>query len=119
MSRLPSTLWASTLQASTPRPLAFTTFQFSTLNSQFSIYPNPTSGKVTITSPAPLVSATVTDMMGHQVYTKTVKQSNIVYRTDGTPQAITINLSHLPQGAYFLTLTTASGKSHTLKLIKK
>jgi hypothetical protein len=93
--------------------------EFSILNSQFSIYPNPTSGKVTITSPAPLVSATVTDMIGRQVYTKTIKQSNIVYRTDGTPQAITIDLSHLPQGAYFLTLTTASGKSHTLKLIKK
>ena len=92
---------------------------FSSLNSQFSIYPNPTSGKVTITSPAPLVSAIVTDMMGRQVYTKTIKQSNIVYRTDGTPQAITIDLSHLPQGAYFLTLTTASGKSHTLKLIKQ
>ena len=93
--------------------------ELSILDSQFSIYPNPTSGKVTITSPASLVSAIVTDMMGRQVYTKTIKQSNIVYRTDGTPQAITIDLSHLPQGAYFLTLTTASGKSHTLKLIKQ
>ena len=93
--------------------------ELSILDSQFSIYPNPTSGKVTITSPASLVSAIVTDMMGRQVYTKTIKQSNIVYRTDSTPQAITIDLSHLPQGAYFLTLTTASGKSHTLKLIKQ
>jgi len=93
--------------------------ELSILDSQFSIFPNPTSGKVTITSPAPLVSATVTDMMARQVYTKTIKQSNIVYQTDGTPQAITTDLSHLPQGAYFLTLTTASGKSHTLKLIKQ
>ena len=93
--------------------------ELSILDSQFSIYPNPTSSKVTITSPVPLVSATVTDMMGRQVYTKTVKQSNIVYRTDGTPQAITIDLSHLPQGAYFLTPTTSSGESHTVKLIKK
>ena len=86
--------------------------EFSILNSQFSIYPNPTSGKVTITSPAPLVSATVTDMMGRQTYT-------IRALCNPATQSLTMNLSHLPQGAYFLTLTTSSGETHTVKLIKK
>ncbi len=75
------------------------------------LYPNPTRGKVTVTSPDPIVSVSVTDMMGRQVYTQTIKQSN--------NQTITLDLSACPQGAYFLTLTTASGKTHTVKLIKK
>jgi hypothetical protein len=75
------------------------------------VYPNPTRGKVTVTSPDPLASVTVTDMMGRSVYTQTIIQSN--------NQAITMDLSQLPQGAYFLILTTASGKTHTVRLLKK
>ena len=86
--------------------------ELSILDSQFSIYPNPTSGKVTITSPDPLVSATVTDMMGRQTYTTRAL-------CNPATQSLTMNLSHLPQGAYFLTLTTSSGETHTVKLIRK
>lgn len=74
------------------------------------VYPNPTHGKVTVTSPDPLASAIVTDMMGRKVYTQTLKQSS--------NQTFTIDLGHLPQGAYFLILTTVSGKTHTVKLMK-
>ena len=76
------------------------------------IYPNPTHGKVTVTSPNPLVSAIVTDMMGRQVYTTQTL-------CNPTTQSLTMDLSHLPQGAYFLILTTANGKTHTVRLLKK
>ena len=75
------------------------------------VYPNPTHGKVTVTSPDPLASVTVTDMMGRSVYTQTIRHSNT--------QTITLDLHHLPQGAYFLILNTASGKTHTVRLLKQ
>lgn len=75
------------------------------------IYPNPTHGKVTVTSPDPLVSATVTDMMGRRVYIQTIRQSG--------NQSFTFDLSSCPQGAYFLTLITVDGRRHTVKLIKQ
>ncbi len=86
--------------------------EFSIHNSQFTIYPNPTHGKVTVTSPDPLASVTVNDMMGRQVYT-TQPLCNTA------TQSLTMDLSHLPQGAYFLTLTTANGRQHIVRLLKQ
>ncbi len=95
------------------------------------VYPNPTHGKVTVTSPDPLASVTVTDMMGRQVYTQTILpdrkgtalstaeiESNQAKKQSNN-QAITLDLHHLPQGAYFLILTSADGRQHTVRLLKK
>ncbi|MBP5546894.1 MAG: fibronectin type III domain-containing protein [Bacteroidales bacterium] len=76
------------------------------------IYPNPTHGKVTVKSSEALVSVTVNDMMGRQVYT-TQPLCNTA------TQSLTMDLSHLPQGAYFLTLTTADGRQHIVRLLKQ
>ena len=76
------------------------------------VYPNPTHGKVTIKSSEALVSVTVNDMMGRQVYT-TQPLCNTA------TQSLTMDLSHLPQGAYFLTLTIANGRQHIVRLLKQ
>jgi hypothetical protein len=83
---------------------------FSIFNSQISIYPNPFHGKVTVTSPEALVSAAVTDMMGHCEKVR-------IYNIGGG--RYTCDLSASPQGAYFLTLVTASGEKHTVKIVKQ
>lgn len=90
-------------------PIGIDDIHHSTFNIQ--LYPNPTHGKVTVKSSEAIVSATVNDMMGRQVYTQTIKQSN--------NQTITMDLSHLPQGAYFLTLVTADGRQHIVRLLRQ
>ena len=72
------------------------------------VYPNPTRGKVTVSSHEALVSATVTDMAGRVVLNNKFRNNN--YELD---------VSQLTAGAYFLTLTTASGHEHTLRLIRE
>ena len=82
----------------------------STLNSQFSIYPNPVTDAVTLSSPEPLLSVHLTDLTGRKISTNALTQSST--------NAITLDLSPLPQATYLLTLTTATGKTHTVKLLK-
>ena len=74
------------------------------------IYPNPTSGIVTIVVDAPLVSAYITDMAGRSEEVKIVAAGNGVF---------TLDLSSHPQATYLLTLATTDGKQRTIRLIKQ
>ena len=74
------------------------------------IYPNPTSGKVTVVSPKPLAAATLTDMTGH---------SKEIRLTASAPGQYTLDLTANSQAPYLLTLTTADGKQHTVRLLKQ
>ena len=74
------------------------------------VYPNPATSKATIQSHYPLAFATLTDMTGRHTTMVPVSIGNDTY---------TLSLAGLPQGAYFLTLTTDDGHQHTLKLVKK
>ena len=74
------------------------------------IYPNPTSGIVTIVVDAPLVSAYITDMAGRSEEVKIVAAGNGVF---------TLDLSSHPQTTYLLTLTTTDGKQRSIRLIKQ
>ena len=80
------------------------------LELKIEIFPNPTSGKVTVTSPEPLVAATLTDLMGRCEEVRLIPKGSIQYSIDFTSR---------PQGVYLLKLTTADGRQHTLKLLKQ
>ena len=84
--------------------------EFSILNSQFSIYPNPTYGKVTISTHESIVSAFLTDLSGRREQVRLTAEGTDCYSLD---------LSSRPQTTYLLTLITASGKTHTMKLLKQ
>ncbi|MCR5821377.1 MAG: thiol protease/hemagglutinin PrtT [Bacteroidales bacterium] len=74
------------------------------------VYPNPTRGRVTVTSSEAVVVATVTDMAG--------RHDDVRVNAIGDGR-YTFDISARPQGAYFLTITTTYGKQHTLRLIKQ
>ena len=74
------------------------------------VYPNPTSGKVTIATSEPLACASITDMMGRREEVGLAAQGNGVY---------TIDLTARPQAIYLLTLTTTEGHQHTVRLLKQ
>ena len=81
-----------------------------TIKASVSVYPNPTCNRTTINSTEPLISARVTDMAGRSEVVKLNAEGGNSYSLDLTTR---------PQGAYFLTLTSASGQGHTVKLIKQ
>ena len=74
------------------------------------VYPNPTSGRVTVSTSENIVSATLTDMMGRRKEVKLTATGNGQYLTDMTTCS---------NGVYLLTLTTATGKQHTARLQKQ
>ncbi|MGX8713933.1 MAG: leucine-rich repeat domain-containing protein [bacterium] len=79
------------------------------------IYPNPTSGRVTIANTDYIVAATLTDIMGRR---------EEVHLTPTGPGQYTLDLTHHPVWAnndspLLLTLTTADGHQHTVKLQKQ
>ena len=78
----------------------------SILNSQFSIYPNPSHGDVTVTVGQPS-TVSVIDMTGRTVIPPTPVNSEF-----------RILNSELPSGAYFLRATSASGTTVRKFLIK-
>ena len=80
------------------------------LELKIEIFPNPTSGKVTVTSPEPLVAATLTDLQGRREEVKLTAIGHGQYSLD---------LTTSPQGVYLLTLTTADGRQHTVRLLKQ
>ena len=102
--------YCDTTRILTVRPAPVGIEEISTLNSQPSIYPNPTFGKVTVTSPEPLVSATLTDMQGRCEEVKLTAIGNGQYSFD---------LTTTPQGVYLITLTTADSKTYTTRLLKQ
>ena len=73
-------------------------------------YPNPTSGKLTVESAEQLVSAILTDMAGRREEVRLTPQGDGRY---------TLDLTSRPQATYLLTLTTASGQRHTVRLLKQ
>ena len=79
-------------------------------NACVAVYPNPTYDRATINSTEPLISARVTDMAG---------RSEVVRLEAEGGNGYSLDLTSRPQGAYFLTLTTANGQVHTVKLIKQ
>lgn len=74
------------------------------------IYPNPTFGRMTIASIEVIVAATLTDLTG--------RCAQVRLTPEGTNQ-YTLDLTPLPQSTYFLTLTTADGQTHTVRLLKQ
>lgn len=80
------------------------------LELKIEFFPNPTSGKVTVTSPEPLVAATLTDLQGRREEVKLTAIGHGQYSLD---------LTTSPQGVYLLTLTTADGRQHTVRLLKQ
>jgi len=90
--------------------------EFSILDSQFSIYPNPFRQRVTIECIEPLAeTAWLTDLTGRreQVCLQGVPADN------NGPARYSLDLTSHPQAVYLLTLTTASGKTHTVRLLKQ
>ena len=75
-----------------------------------SVYPNPTHGKVTITCPETIASATLTSMDG---------RSEQVSLTAEAPGRYSLDITSHPQAIYLVTIITASGKSHTVRLLKQ
>ena len=76
--------------------------------SAITLYPNPTNGVVHVSSPCAIESATLADLTGHR--------QDVRLRPDG-PGRYAIDLPSLPSAPYFLTLTTADGDTHTLRLV--
>jgi len=69
------------------------------------VYPNPTTGLVTINSNEAIEAVKIIGMLGNVI--KTHKNTN------------TIDLSDLETGSYFVSIVTESGKVTTRKVIKK
>ena len=77
---------------------------------QVLVHPNPTNGKVTISTHESIVSAFLTDLSG--------RREEVRLTPDG-PKQYSLDLITRPQATYLLTLTTASGKTHTVRLLKQ
>ena len=77
---------------------------------EVTVQPNPTCGRVTIISTESIVTATLTDLTGRREQVRLTAEGTDCYSLD---------LSSRPQTTYLLTLITASGKTHTMKLLKQ
>ncbi|MES2545594.1 MAG: T9SS type A sorting domain-containing protein [Bacteroidota bacterium] len=80
------------------------------VNSQFSAYPNPTTGIITIelkNSTGSIDTITVTDVLGKTVLSNTVNTANTI-----------VDLSNLTKGLYFVRIQ-AEGLVKTLKVVKE
>lgn len=75
---------------------------------ELSIYPNPSAGKVTIEGSGPLQQAQVFDRLGRQVYSQ-----------KATGLSAQLDLQSLPAGLYLLSVTDASGRNSWHKLMKE
>ena len=84
--------------------------QLSTLNSQLSVYPNPTQGIVNVVCPNAL-RISVVNMLGQVVNTQTLQHLNT-----STPQHL--NIKSLPDGVYFIKVETLDGVA-VKKILKK
>ena len=78
-----------------------------TLNNQLRIYPNPTTGELTITYP-PLAGAgggIISDVEIFDIYGKKLQSHHLIISSSHH----LINISHLPSGIYFLKVSTETG----------
>ena len=73
-------------------------------------YPNPFHQRVTIQCDETITAAYITVMMG--------RREQVRLTAEGTGR-YTLDLNVHPQAIYLLTVVTASGDSHTLRLVKQ
>lgn len=79
------------------------------LKNQISAYPNPTNGTLYLNSETSLIKeASVFDLLGKQVY-----KSNF-----STLNNVNLDLKSLQTGAYLLKVTSDSGQTETMKIMK-
>ena len=81
--------------------------------SDFILSPNPTTGKVTIqiqNSDFKIQHCYLTDLTGRREQVRLTAEA---------PGRYTLDLTARPQATYLLTLTTASGKTQTVRLLKQ
>jgi hypothetical protein len=79
------------------------------LKNQISAYPNPTNGIVYLNSETSLIKeASVFDLLGKQVY-----KSNFAALNN-----VNLDLKSLQTGAYLLKVTSDSGQTETIKIMK-
>lgn len=81
----------------------------------YSIYPNPTSGKLTIqagVTKSTVINAEVIDAAG-----KLVLKQNLNFSASENTQVISI--SNLANGLYFIKLTNSENKSETIRIVKE
>ena len=74
------------------------------------VYPNPFHQRVTILCNETITAAYLTDMMG--------RREQVRLFPDGTGR-YSLDITAYPQATYLLTITTASGNSHTLRIVKQ
>lgn len=79
-------------------------------NKQIAAYPNPTNGMLNLNSETSLIKeVSVFDLLGKQVYKSNFSALNNV----------NLDLKSLQNGAYLLKVTSDSGKTETIKIMKK
>jgi hypothetical protein len=81
----------------------------------YSIFPNPTTGKITIQVGATkntLINAEVVDATG-----KIVLKQQLNFNASETSQSV--NISGFANGLYFINLTNSENKTETIKIIKE
>jgi hypothetical protein len=76
--------------------------QVSSMPNQVTVYPNPSSGSITISNSQKIDELKVTDMLG-----------NVVYETKGTDQKVVLHLES--NGVYFISVI--SGKETSVKKV--
>ena len=87
-------------------PAGITTIETADLT----LYPNPATHQVSIECAETISEAWLTDLTGRR---------EEVRLTPDAPGQYTLDLTSRPQATYLLTLTTASGKTHTVRLLKQ
>ena len=71
----------------------------STSNTQLSVYPNPASGRITLSAPEAMQHVDIYDIEGREVYSSAVAES----------QTLSIDVSRLTRGVYTVQAITRSG----------
>lgn len=74
---------------------------------QVSLYPNPASRQVEVSSSLPMTHIEATDILGHRLYGR-----------PATSLTTTLDVSSWPSGTYFLRITTPSGIATRTLLVK-
>jgi hypothetical protein len=80
----------------------------------FSVFPNPTSGKLTIkgsVSKAATIILEITDVLGKSVLKQSVS-------LNAGENSHTLNISNFQDGMYFLKMSKQEGKTETIRIIK-
>jgi len=76
-------------------------------NIDFYVYPNPSNGVFTIQSPDPIISYSVSNILGESVTTNTVNDSEFI-----------IDITKFTQGLYLLEIQKENGRVIKKKIIK-